>query len=114
MTRSARPTPSDAERHFERLAASFVVRPGVTDRGPGWGASSLKVQGRIFAMLSNQGTLVVKLPRARVDALVESGDGVRYDPRRGRPLKEWLELDPASRKRWATLAGEALAFVGGS
>ena len=112
MAKSAGPISSDVEQRFERLVASFVGRPGVTDRGRGWGASSLKVQGRIFAMLSNKGTLVVKLPRARVDALVESGDGVRYDPRGGRPLKEWLELDPGSRKRWAALAGEALEFVG--
>lgn len=114
MPRPTEPSAGDAEQRYERLVTAFLGQPGVSDRGSGWGASSLKVDGRMFAMLPHQRTLVVKLPRARVDTLVESGDGVRYDPRRGRPLKEWLELSPASPKRWSKLAAEALEFVRGA
>ncbi|HLJ81429.1 MAG TPA: hypothetical protein VKT52_08090, partial [Ktedonobacterales bacterium] len=54
----------------------------------------------------------VKLPRQRVDALIASGDGERFDPRRdGRMMKEWLALSPTSEQEWLPLAREALAFV---
>jgi len=108
---STRSTPADPAARYRRLVESFLDEPGVSDRGRGWGASALKVNGRIFAMLSLQGDFVLKLPGARVNRLVESGDGIRFDPRGGRPMKEWVAINPASRKRWSTLAGEALEFV---
>jgi hypothetical protein len=52
------------------------------------------VNGRIFAMLT-RGRLVAKLPRARMDTLVGAGCGERVDANRGRPMKEWLTVDPA-------------------
>jgi hypothetical protein len=54
----------------------------------------------------------VKLPKTRVDALVDSGVGVRFDANRGTPMKEWLSLDPASTLDWPALAQEAMDFVG--
>jgi hypothetical protein len=70
----------------------------------------LKVDGKIFAMLV-RGELVLKLPGKRVDALIESGDGRRFDAGKGKPMREWFALSPASRKSWMTLAREAMAFV---
>jgi hypothetical protein len=58
-----------------------------------------------------RGSLVVKLPRARVDALVAAGEGVRFDANKGTPMKEWLALDPASTLDWADVAREAMAFA---
>ena len=43
-------------------------------------------------MVSSSGEFVVKLPKGRVDALVASGAGERFDANRGRPMKEWLEV----------------------
>jgi len=77
----------------------------------GFGSSALQVGGKIFAMLATN-TLVVKLPRQRVDALVASGDGTRFDPRRdGRLMKEWLAVEPTSDQEWLPLAREAMEFV---
>ncbi|GCF09981.1 hypothetical protein KDI_35450 [Dictyobacter arantiisoli] len=60
-----------------------------------------------------RGSLVLKLPKKRVDALVDSGAGVRYDPRHdGRLMKEWIVLDRASQVEWLPLAQEAMEFVG--
>lgn len=75
-----------------------------------FGAGALKIDGRIFAMLTGA-HLVVKLPRGRVDALVISGDGERFDPGHGRLMKEWLSLDPRSEVEWEAVAAEALEFV---
>ena len=55
---------------------------------------------------------MVKLPKGRVDALVASGAGERFDANRGRPMKEWLEVRSGSAQAWLELAREALEFVG--
>jgi hypothetical protein len=58
------------------------------------------------------GRLVVKLPRPRVDALVASGDGERFDPRHdGRLMKEWVSIEPTSEEEWLHLSREAMEFV---
>jgi hypothetical protein len=100
-----------SEERYAELVRAFSGRPGVSQEGRGFGSSALKVGGRIFAMLSSQGDFVVKLPRARVDALVASGDGDRFDPGRGRLMKEWVTLRPTSGCDWASLAEEAMRFV---
>jgi hypothetical protein len=105
--------PESPEERFENLIDEFVGEPGVTPPGAshGFGSHALRVEGRIFAMLV-RGELVVKLPAARVDALVEGGDGTRFDANKGTPMKEWLALDRDSSLPWAGLVREALAFVG--
>jgi hypothetical protein len=96
------------------LAASFAGHPRVTrvTEGGGFGsAGQLKVDARIFAMLVRD-RLVLKLPKARVDELVEAGEGERFDAGKGKPMREWFVLSPTSKKQWPPLANEALAFVG--
>ena len=78
--------------------------------GRGFGRSALRCGGKIFAMLV-RAELVVKLPRARVDELVEVGEGERFDANKGTPMKEWLTLHPDSELDWSALALEALAHV---
>jgi hypothetical protein len=104
-------TPED---RFADVVVELVREPGVTPPSEGrtFGSSGLKVYGKIVAMLV-RGSLVVKLPRARVDALVAAGEGERFDPRReGRAMKEWLVLAATSTQDWLALAREALEFVG--
>lgn len=100
-----------SEERYRELVEGFLGKPDVGQEGRGFGSSSLKVRGRIFAMLSSRGEFVVKLPRQRVDALVASGDGDRYDPGRGRQMKEWLAVRDTSGQDWQALAEEALKFV---
>jgi hypothetical protein len=102
-------TPED---RFAALVDRLTGEPGVTPPRPGgkFGSSALKVDNRIFAMLSG-GRLVVKLPRARVAALVATGDGAAFDAGKGRPMKEWVALDTARHGSWEQLCREALDFV---
>lgn len=102
-----------AESRYVDLVAKFAGSRDIThiSEGKGFGSSGqLKVKGKIFAMLV-RGSLVVKLPRTRVDALVESGEGQRFDAGKGKPMREWFVLSPTSKKQWLRLAGEALDFV---
>lgn len=101
------------ESRYAEMAKKLAGGPGITHvtEGKGFGSSGqLKVRGRIFAMLV-RGELVLKLPRARVDQLVESGEGTRFDAGKGKPMREWCVLSPASTRRWLPLAEEALNFV---
>jgi hypothetical protein len=59
-------------------------------------------QGKLFT------ATVVKLPKGRVDELVESGNGQRFGPGK-RVMKEWVALDAEC--DWIALAREAYAFV---
>ena len=102
-------TPED---RFNVLAESFAHEPHVTlpGEGRGFGSAALRTHGKIFAMLV-RGALVVKLPKQRVDELVGAGEGTPFDANKGKPMKEWLSLDPRSRLGWASLAHEALDYV---
>jgi hypothetical protein len=106
-------TPED---RFATLVELLVGTPGVTppQRTPGagkkFGSSALKINNKIFAMLSND-RLVVKLPRDRVEALIAAGDGAPFDAGKGKPMKEWLAIDPERHSRWEALSREALDFV---
>ena len=101
------------EERFEDLVDEMLGTEGVSPprRGSGFGRSALRVDNRIFAMFV-RGRLVLKLPRQRVDELVDNGHGVRFDANKGTPMKEWLSLDERSPLAWPKLAREALAFVG--
>ena len=99
---------------FADLAAALAREPGVTVGQPGkrgFGSSALQVHGKIFAMISSAGDFVVKLPSRRVEELVASGAGRRFDAGRGRLMKEWLAIDPGSDRDWLPLAREALRYL---
>jgi hypothetical protein len=107
----------DASRaRFEEVVLALVGKPGVTpptadaESGQRFGSNALKANGKIFAMQVRE-KLVVKLPKARVEALCASDDGQRWDPGHGRLMKEWLALEPTSDVDWLLLATEAMEFV---
>ena len=106
---------NETEARFAAVVAALGRKPGVTHSNAKsrlFGSKALKVQDKIFAMVSSRGDFVVKLPKARVEALVSSGVGERFDANRGRPMKEWLDVRSQSAEEWLQLAREALEFVG--
>lgn len=110
MATSNRKTNAEIPPTFAAVIAGFKSNRAVTYGGKGFGSTALKVNGRIFAMLSSKGKFVVKLPKARVTELVEAGQGKYFDPGRGRLMKEWLVVS-ASSKSWIEFAREACRFV---
>lgn len=107
---------------FASVVEKLRNKPGVTpppadETGARkkFGSNGIRIKGRIFAMLSSEDRLIVKLPRERVEALVASGEGAQFDPRHdGRLMKEWLVLKPSSKVEWLSLAEEAMSFVASS
>ena len=79
--------------------------------GTGFGKSEgLRVSGKIYAMFI-QDELVVKLPKSRVDKLVDGGGGRRFDPGHGRIMKEWAVLPSAVMDDWSALVDEARMYA---
>jgi TfoX/Sxy family transcriptional regulator of competence genes len=103
------------ETAFAKLVATLTKNdPAITAPEPtrrAFGSNALKVDGKIFAMLVRD-ALVLKLPKERVAALIESGVGAPFDAGKGKPMKEWVAIARAEAK-WTALAREARAFVGG-
>jgi hypothetical protein len=102
-----------ADSRFAALVGALGNEAGVSvgAGGTGFGAGTLQVEGRIFAMVS-AGRLVLKLPARRVAELLDAGEGLPFDAGKGRPMKEWVALDDGAGVPYASLAREALAFVG--
>ncbi len=111
MNPKLRAKPSEAEQKVARVVKAFSREPDVTvGEGKGFGSGTLKINGKIFAMLSSGAQFVVKLPKRRVDELVASGKGMRFEPRPAKAMKEWLAVT-ADGIDWAELAKEARDFV---
>jgi hypothetical protein len=108
---SASAIQDDAE--FNAVVSAFAddrqVRPPESGRRFG-DRRALKVNGKIFAMMSSKGHFVVKLSKERVSELARAGRGVPFDPGHGRLMKQWLVVT-AGRKFWIPLAREARQLV---
>ena len=99
------------KEQYAHLVETFLQNPIVHREGKGFASMGLKVNGKSFVIFTRD-KLVLKLPRERVEALVSSGAGERFDPRRnGRLMKEWLVLESSAEADWVSLAQEALEFV---
>jgi hypothetical protein len=96
---------------FAKVVATLSKQPGVSFGGKGFGSSALKLEGRIFAMLTANGQFVAKLSKARVDELVARGQGQHFERGHGRRMKEWLLAAAPGDVRWLALAKEAYAHA---
>ena len=105
-------TQDQSTRLFDFVVDSLMKKPGISSARM-FGAVGLKnKKGKFFAMLY-KGELVVKLPKGRVEQLVESHDAKHFVPGHGRVMKEWVAIEPAknAENEWVNLAKEANDFV---
>ena len=101
----------DSQQILAALAEAFSSDFEVTSGGRGFGSSGLKVKGKLFALVSSRGEFVVKLPKQRVQELVAAGAGQYFAAGKGRPMKEWLAMEPARGGDLVSLAEEAHRYV---
>jgi TfoX/Sxy family transcriptional regulator of competence genes len=94
---------------YAKIASHYEGKTGI-ETGKMFGAEGLKISGKVFAM-EVKGKLVVKLPAARANECVDTGQARLFDPGHGRLMKEWLEVDANSKLDWLALAEESFAYV---
>jgi len=95
-----------ANERWENLAEGSVGGP--VTRGTMFGSQGLRTGTKFFAVWWHD-RLVVKLPPARLDELVEAGAGEPFEPMEGRRMNGWIVL--GDDVDWAPLTEEARAFV---
>lgn len=96
------------EARFKAIVAAYE-QARASAKGS-FGRNALRADGKIFAMMT-EGQLVLKLPQARVEALIKNGDGAPFDANKGKAMKEWVTIRHESRLAWSDLAREAHDFV---
>jgi hypothetical protein len=100
-----------AEELFWRLAAELQAADSRVQEGTIMNGRCLRAGEEFLALVDYKGSgLVVKLPKARVAELIDSGVGRPFAPA-GRVFKEWLSVPKPDRKLWLTLMREGIAFV---
>jgi len=96
---------------FDAVARRLLAEEAGLERGRIFQSDGLKVEGRLCAFVT-RGNLVVKLPADRVAELIAGGDGRPFDANRGRPMKEWVSLQPSDEAACTAYVREESAFVG--
>lgn len=103
---------TDHEELFWELIADLSAENPRVQEGTIMGGRCARVGGEFLALVDFKGSgLVVKLPKARVEELIEAGVGEPFAPA-GKVFKEWVAVPEADRKRWKALLLEGVAFVG--
>ncbi len=102
-----------AEARFSDVVRTLGRQSGVAQSvKKGFGFGGLLAGGKLFAVPRGEG-LLLKLPAAKVAALIATGEGEVFDAGKGRPMKEWVVVGPRSQERWLELARQAMSFVAG-
>jgi hypothetical protein len=108
MTDSAA-TIARAHEIFDPVAERYLGRADV-DMGRMFASEGLRVRGKIFALISFDGQLMLKLPAVRTVALVEDGDATRVEMA-GRSMREWVFVPVERPALWEPLIAEAFAYL---
>lgn len=100
------------EDKFWALTEPLLERPAV-ERSTMMGLPCVRADGAFFASCDRKtGDLLVKLPEARVDELVDAGKANSFAPA-GRRFREWAAIPFDRSRTWPKLLDEAFEFVTG-
>lgn len=92
-------------------AAAPLLAEGVVEEGTIMGGACVRSGGEFVGMPHHKGDgIVVKLPRDRVDDLIEAGEGASFAPA-GKVFREWVLVEAHDEQRWIELLRESVAFV---
>ncbi len=99
-----------AHARLEQLSVAHQALPDV-DWGRMFGSTGLRVRGKVFAVAAHAGGLLIKVPEAHADALVESGIADRM-VMGGVPRREWVLVpDDADDSTWSEQLDAAYTYV---
>ena len=103
-------TPEIDDELFWDLAGPMIASGQVVE-GELMRSRCLRIGKEFLAMPEYRtGDLVVKLPRERVDELIEAGDGLAFAPAK-KVFREWVQVPERNEKLWRQLLKEGVEFV---
>jgi hypothetical protein len=98
---------NDTRTLYDELTDDLLYDPAI-GRSTMMGHPCVRLAGRFLAAYDVKArTLVVKLPRERVDELVAAGVGGTFAPA-GRVFREWVSVVGDDRDVWQQLLAEAV------
>lgn len=99
------------ESVFWELIDELQLEDPRIEEGTIMGGRCARVAGEFLGLVEFKGSgLVVKLPRERVQQLIDEGIGQPFAPA-GKVFKEWVSVPARDRRRWRALLREGVAFV---
>lgn len=102
--------PRDRALDLFRAVAAHHGEAWTYDASPKFGSNALRVNGRIYAALTRRHHLLLKLPPARVAALLKAKRAERMESG-GRVMHGWITLKADDAGEWIALSDQARAFV---
>ena len=103
-------TVTDESMFWELIEELQLDGPRV-EEGTIMGGRCARVAGQFLGLVDFKGSgVVVKLPKARVQELIDEGVGQPFAPA-GKVFKEWVSIPQRDRRRWRALLREGVAFV---
>lgn len=103
---------SSGEKLFTKVAAFYAATYAHVERVTLFGFDCLRTGGKVFIKVHN-GDVILKLPAARIAALIGAGKVRPYERGRGLGMKEWAVVTTNREKLVLALVEEARVFVGG-
>lgn len=99
------------ESVFWELIEELQLEDPRVEEGTIMSGRCARVAGEFLGLVDFKGSgLVVKLPRARVQQLIDQGVGQPFAPA-GRVFREWVSVPERDRRRWRALIRESRDFV---
>jgi hypothetical protein len=95
---------------FERSSRTLLDEHPGDERGRMLRSPGLKIAGTFYAFATGE-DLVIKLPSARVTELIATGVGRVCEPRPGRPMRQWVRLNPTGEEICTAYLAEARELV---
>jgi hypothetical protein len=101
------------EKYFAQIAETLKLKPGVAEGSwnNGSQARALYQRSEVFAFLSLDGRLVVRLPERRIEQWLVLPGMERFNHGHGTVVRGWLEVSVFLAAQWLALCREALTFV---
>lgn len=98
--------------HFWDIADRMIAS-GQVEEGTMMGHHCLRATsggGFVATVQRSSGDLVVKLPKDRVDQLIDAGHGFPFAPA-GKVFTEWVHIPADTGNTWQELLEESIEFV---
>src|SRR5438105_15464491 len=98
----------NSQKTYEAIAASLADEGAVASQM--FGMPTLKINGKAFAGLYEDAMTFKLTGETHKRALALKGAEL-FEPMKGRPMKEWVQVPATHTKEWGTLASDAMGYV---